>query len=60
MGTRSQPGSALEVSPEVDTEAGGTGGTPLTVTQEDCLVLNDVSTLKLPESLTKKSTVTLA
>ena len=37
-GTRSQPRSALEVNPEVNPEAEGAGGTPLAVTQEDCLV----------------------
>ena len=38
FGTGSQPGSAPEVNLELNPEVGGAGGTPLAVTQEDCLV----------------------
>ena len=39
LGTGSQPGSALEVNPEVNPEAGDAGGMPLVFTQDDCLVI---------------------
>ena len=44
---RSDPGVAPEVESEVNPEAGGMGGTPIAVTQADCLVC----TLKLQTSI---------
>ena len=38
---RSEPEVNLEANPEVNPEAGGMGSTPLAVTQEDCLVLEN-------------------
>ena len=35
---KANPEANLEANPEVNPETGGVGGTPLAVTQEDCLV----------------------